>query len=120
MKIKYKIWFEEHGVTVFEPSLDVYFKQLEECRSLNSAVKKLNLSYRLVWGKIKNAEERLGIRLVEIDPDEKKMCLTKSARASLKIFNELEKEITPILRKAKRKMAALRKNAMAEMKLNPQ
>jgi molybdate transport system regulatory protein len=116
MKIKYKIWFEEHGVTVFEPSLDVYFKQLEESHSLNSAVKKLNLSYRLVWGKIKNAEERLGIRLVEIDAGEKKMCLTKNAKASLEIFDELEKEITPFLLKARKKMAALRKNAIAKTK----
>ena len=116
MKIKYKIWFEEHGVTVFEPRLDEYFKQLEECNSLNSAVKKLNLSYRLVWGKIKNAEEKLGIQLVERNPGEKKMHLTKSAKASLKIFDELEKEITPILRKARKKMVVLRKNASADRK----
>jgi molybdate transport system regulatory protein len=117
MKIKYKIWFEERGVTVFEPSLDEYFKQLEECNSLHSAVKKLNHSYRSVWGKIKTAEKRLGIQLVEINPGEKKMHLTKSAKASLEIFGELEKEITPILRKAGKKMAALRKNALAEMKI---
>lgn len=116
MEIKYKVWFEEHGSTVFGPSLDVYFKELEECRSLNSAVKKLNLSYRLVWGKIKDAEEKLGIQLVEINPDEKKMRLTKSAKASLEIFDELEKEITPILLKAGEKMDALRRNAMTETK----
>ena len=116
MKIKYKIWFEERGVTVFEPSLDIYFKQLEECHSLHSAVKKLNVSYRLIWGKIKNAEEKLGIRLVEINPGEKKMHLTKNAKASLEIIDELEKEITPILLKARKKMAALRKNAIAEAK----
>ncbi len=116
MKIKYKIWFEEHGMTVFEPSLDKYFKQLEKSNSLNSAVKKLNLSYRLVWGKIKKAEKRLGIQLVEINPGEKKIHLTKSAKASLEIFNELEKEITPILLKARRKMATLRRNAISEKK----
>lgn len=117
MKIKYKIWFEESGVTVFEPSLDEYFKQLEECNSLHSAVKKLNLSYRLVWGKIKNTEKKLGIQLVKINPGEKKMHLTKSARESLKIFDELEKEITPILQKAGEKMAALKKNALAETRI---
>ncbi|MEN6622697.1 MAG: hypothetical protein ABFD50_14235 [Smithella sp.] len=116
MKIKYKIWFEEHGVTVFEPSLDECFKKLEEGSSLNSAVKELNLSYRLIWGKIKNAEEKLGIKLVEINPGEKNMRLTKNAITSLKIFNELEKEITPILQKAGRKMVALRKNALAKAK----
>lgn len=116
MKIKYKIWLEEHGVTVFEPSLDKCFKKLEEGNSLNSAVKELNLSYRMVWGKIKNAEERLGVKLVEITPGEKNMRLTKNAKTSLKIFDQLEKEITPILQKAGRKMVALRKNAQAKTK----
>jgi molybdate transport system regulatory protein len=116
MEIKHKIWFEDQGLTVFGPGLDVFFKQIEEGHSLNSAVKKLNLSYRLVWGKIKDAEEKFGIQLVEINPGEKKMHLTKSARASLEIIDELEREITPILLKAGEKMAALRKNAIAETK----
>lgn len=115
MEIKYKIWFEEQGLTVFGPGLDVYFKQLEECRSLNSAAKKLNISYRLAWGKIKDAEKKLGIQLVEINPGEKKMHLTKSAKASLAIFDDLEKEITPILQKAGEKMAALKKNTPSEI-----
>jgi molybdate transport system regulatory protein len=109
MEIKHKIWFEEHGLTVFGPGRYVFFKQIEECHSLNSAAKKLNISYRLVWGKIKDAEERLGIQLVEINPGEKNMHLTKSAKALLEIFDDLEKEIAPILKKAGKKITALKK-----------
>lgn len=108
MKIKHKIWFEAHGSTIFGPGRDIVFKKIDECRSLNSAVKKLNISYRLAWGKIKVAEERLGIHLVEVNPGEKKMHLTQGARELLAIFDDLEKEIAPILQKAECKIAALK------------
>ena len=112
MKIKHKIWFEAHGLTIFGPGRDIVFKQIDECHSLNSAAKKLNISYRLAWGKIKVAEERLGIQLVEVNPGEKKMHLTKSARELLAIFDDLEKEITPILQNAENKIAALKKSSL--------
>jgi molybdate transport system regulatory protein len=109
MEIKHKIWVEENGLTVFGPGRDLFFKQIEECHSLNSAAKKLNISYRLVWGKIKDAEERLGVKLVEINPGEKKMHLTKNAKALLAIFDDLEEEITPILQKAVKRIADMKK-----------
>jgi len=111
MKIKHKIWFEAHGLTIFGPGRNTFFKQIDECRSLNSAAKKLHVSYRLAWGKIKVAEERLGIHLVEVNPGENKMHLTSSARELLAIFDDLEKEITPILQKAEDKIAALKKRS---------
>jgi molybdate transport system regulatory protein len=111
MKIKHKIWFEAHGLTIFGPGRDIVFKQIDECHSLNSAAKKLHISYRLAWGKIKVAEERLGIQLVEVNPGEKKMHLTEGARALLAIFDDLEKEITPILQNAEDKIVALKKNS---------
>ncbi len=112
MKIKHKIWFEAHGLTIFGPGRDIFFKQIDECHSLNSAAKKLNISYRLAWGKIKVAEERLGISLVEINPGEKKMHLTNSARELLAIFDDLEKEIAPILQNAEKRIAALKKSSV--------
>jgi molybdate transport system regulatory protein len=112
MKIKSKIWFEAHGLTIFGPGLNIFFKQIDECHSLNSAVKKLKISYRLAWGKIKAAEERLGIQLVEVNPGEKKMHLTKDARELLAIFDGLEKEITPILQKAENKIATLKERSL--------
>lgn len=112
MKIKHKIWFEAHGLTIFGPGRDVVFKQIDECHSLNSAAKKLNISYRLAWGKIKVAEERLGIQLVEVNQGENKMHLTKDARELLAIFDDLEKEITPILQNAENKIAALKQRSL--------
>jgi molybdate transport system regulatory protein len=112
MKIKHKVWFEAHGLTIFGPGRDTVFKQIDECHSLNSAAKKLNISYRLAWGKIKAAEERLGIHLVEVNPGEKRMHLTKGARELLAIFDDLEKKITPILQNAENKIADLKKRSL--------
>lgn len=117
VKIKHKIWFEAHGLTIFGPGRNTFFKQIDECRSLNSAAKKLNVSYRLAWGKIKVAEERLGIHLVEVNPGENKMHLTKGARELLAIFDDLEKEITPILQKAEDKIVALKKRSQGSKAL---
>ncbi len=118
MKIKHKIWFEAHGLTIFGPGRNTFFRQIDECHSLNSAAKKLNVSYRLAWGKIKVAEERLGIHLVEVNPGEKKMHLTKDARKLLAIFDDLEKEIAPILQKAEDKIAALKKSSLENKAVN--
>lgn len=107
MKVKHKIWFEAHGLTIFGPGRNIFFKQIDECRSLNSAAKKLKVSYRLAWGKIKVAEERLGIRLVNVNPGENKMHLTENARKLLSIFDDLEKEIAPILQNTENKILAL-------------
>jgi molybdate transport system regulatory protein len=49
---------------------------VDECQSLNAAAKKLDISYRLAWGKIKAAEARLGFELVENFPPERRMHLT--------------------------------------------
>jgi molybdate transport system regulatory protein len=112
MEAKHKIWFEENGLMVFETGFNVFFKELVKCRSLNAAAKKLNISYRLVWGKIKDAEERLGVKLVEINPGEKKMHLTENAKALLVIFDDIEEEIKPIMKKALKRIANLKKRAL--------
>jgi molybdate transport repressor ModE-like protein len=114
MEIKHKIWLEEEGMTVFGPGRDEFFKMIEECQSLNSAAKKLHISYRLVWGKIKDAEARLGVHLVQIKPLERRIQLSKTAVALLAIFDDLEKEIAPILKKAEKKCIDLRKKAIKE------
>jgi molybdate transport system regulatory protein len=90
---------------------------IEEGRSLNAFAKKLNISYRLVLGKIKNSEERLSIGLVEIDPHERRMHLTKKARMLLKIFNDIKKtEILPILKKAEKSFSILKRRAAGKKK----
>ncbi|MBN2124005.1 MAG: LysR family transcriptional regulator [Deltaproteobacteria bacterium] len=97
MEIKHKIWLEINGRVVFGPGRDILFKAIEECHSLNAAAKKLDMSYRAAWGRVKASEERLGIKLVENDPGRSGMHLTATAKKLIREFDRLDEEISGIL-----------------------
>ncbi|MBT8490601.1 MAG: LysR family transcriptional regulator [Deltaproteobacteria bacterium] len=65
MKIKYKIWLEKDERVLFGHGREALLKAIEECQSLNAAAKKLNMSYRAAWGRLKASEDRMGCKLVE-------------------------------------------------------
>ena len=56
MEIKYKIWIEKNGKVVFGKGRDNILKAIDEQRSLNAAAKKLEMSYRAAWGRLKASE----------------------------------------------------------------
>ena len=58
------------------------------------------MSYRAAWGRLKASEERLGIKLVDINPKEKSMQLTGQARAIIDLFEKLEKDVEQLLHAA--------------------
>jgi molybdate transport system regulatory protein len=99
MEIKYKIWLETEGKVVFGQGRETLFLAIEECRSLNAAAKKLGMSYRAAWGRLRASEARLGIKLVETDGAGKAMTLTPKARILLERFNHLESEVQNYLQK---------------------
>jgi len=107
MEIKYKIWLEKDGKVVFGHGREELFLAIEECRSLNAAAKKLGMSYRAAWGRLKASEARLGIRLVDTDGVGKAMSLTPAARALLERFAKLEKETQTYLQKASIELSAI-------------
>ena len=107
MEIKYKIWIEENGKVVFGHGREELFQAIDECHSLNAAAKKLNMSYRAAWGRLKASEERMGVKLVESDSAKKGMILTPAAKALLDKFRQLEKDADAYLRKTSRELAAL-------------
>ena len=93
MEIKYKVWLETDGKVVFGHGRERLFLAIEECRSLNAAAKKLGMSYRAAWGRLRASEERLGINLVETSPHEKGMHLTVEGKRLLDSYMRLEQEI---------------------------
>lgn len=107
MEIKYKIWLEKDGKVVFGQGREELFQAIDECRSLNAAAKKLNMSYRAAWGRLKASEERLGVKLVESDTAKKGMTLTPAAKALLHKFRQLEKDADAYLRRTARELAVL-------------
>ncbi len=104
MKINHKIWLEKDGKVIFGKGRDDLLKAIDECRSLNAAAKKLNMSYRAAWGRLKASEERMGIKLVEVDGTGKGMHLTAQARQMISTFDKLDEQIETILGDAGREI----------------
>jgi molybdate transport system regulatory protein len=100
MEIKYKIWIEKDGKVVFGRGRDNILKTVDEQHSLNAAAKKLEMSYRAAWGRLKASEERMGMKLVDIGVHDKSMQLTEQARAIIKRFEKLEKDVEELLHEA--------------------
>lgn len=99
MRIKYKIWLEKEGKVVFGKGREELLKTIDECRSLNAAAKKMKMSYRAAWARLKASEERAGMKLIESDGLGKGMHLTPEAKELLARFLTLEKETKALMQK---------------------
>ena len=103
MEIKYKVWFEKDGKVIFGSGRRELLRALDTYNSLNAAAKHLNMSYRAAWGRLRASEERLGMKLVEPHPSGRALHLTEEARALLKMFDELDRKITDLVRMTNQK-----------------
>jgi molybdate transport system regulatory protein len=110
MKIKYKIWIEKDGRVLFGRGRGDILAAIEDDKSLNAAAKKLQMSYRAAWGRLKASEERMGMKLVEIGSTEKGMHLTTQAKAIAERFEQLEKDVEALLAEANRDFSILLKD----------
>jgi molybdate transport system regulatory protein len=106
LEIKHKVWLEQSGRVVFGQGREALLKAIDECRSLNAAAKKLNMSYRAAWGRLKASEDRLGIKLVE-HTSGKAMHLTDEARKLLSEFEILENKVNSLITEAGSKLNLL-------------
>ena len=100
MEIRHKIWLEKEGKVVFGQGRYLLFKAIDECHSLNAAAKKLHMSYRAAWGRVRASEARLGLPLVMVDDTGRGMHLTEAAKTLVDRFDRLEREITALLEEA--------------------
>jgi len=107
MEIKYKIWVEKDGKVIFGHGREELLQAVAECHSLNAAAKKLNMSYRAAWGRLRASEDRLGIKLIESDAAKKGMTLTPAAMTLLEKFRRLEKDADSYLKKTSRELTTL-------------
>jgi molybdate transport system regulatory protein len=72
-------------------------KAIDECNSLNAAAKKLSMSYRAAWGRLKASERRMGCHLVEHHQG-KQMRLTARGKALVERFDQLQEKVSVLLR----------------------
>jgi molybdate transport system regulatory protein len=92
VEVKQKIWLERNGKLVFGHGRKLLLEAIEECGSINAAAKKLRMSYRAAWGRLKTTEQRLGIPLVQIKTPGGSAHLTDAARELIDKFDTLERE----------------------------
>ena len=107
MEIKYKIWIEKDGKVIFGKGRENILKAIQDVHSLNNAARKLQMSYRAAWGRLKASEQRMDMKLVEVDTAEKGMHLTPKARLIIERFEKLEKDVEELLAQANREFHAL-------------
>lgn len=64
LKAKSKIWLELGGRAVFGDGKCRLLEQIDQAGSLKAAAKALRMSYRGLWGRLREMERRLGVKLV--------------------------------------------------------
>jgi molybdate transport system regulatory protein len=65
MEPKAKLWVEKNGAIVLSGYRVRLLQHIAETGSLAEAARRMGLSYRRAWGKIREIESNLGVRLVE-------------------------------------------------------
>ena len=65
MEPRSKLWIERDGKIVLSDYRVRLLKLIDETGSLAEAASRMQLSYRRAWGKLKEIEANLGLRLVE-------------------------------------------------------
>jgi molybdate transport system regulatory protein len=65
MEPKAKLWVEKDGAIVLSGYRVRLLQHIAETGSLAEAARRMGLSYRRAWGKIREIESNLGVRLVE-------------------------------------------------------
>ena len=65
LKMHCKVWISQDGRALMGGGRAKLLLRIEEYESISKAAESLNMSYRAAWGKIREAEERLGFPLIE-------------------------------------------------------
>jgi molybdate transport system regulatory protein len=72
VKLRYRLWFEREGEYVLGGGVAALLQSIHELGSLKKAADSLDIPYRGAWGRIRKAEEALGLPLIESTKDRQK------------------------------------------------
>jgi len=93
MEIRCKVWLERDGEILFGKGRAQLLRAVDEEGSLAKAAKRLNMSYRAAWGKVRASELHLGVKLVEPGTVGRHgMVLTPEGRRMLAEYERLLRE----------------------------
>jgi molybdate transport system regulatory protein len=65
MEPRVKLWLEEDGKLALSAYRVQLLRLIEDTGSLSEAASRMGLSYRRAWGKVREIESNLGLKLVE-------------------------------------------------------
>ena len=65
MQPRVKLWVEKDGLLVFSDYRAELLDRIARTGSISGGAERMGLSYRRAWGKIKEIEHNLGVRLVQ-------------------------------------------------------
>ena len=103
MKLSAKIFLEDHQKYVLGPGRMALLKATASLGSLHKAAQAQGMSYRWAWGRLRTAEQELGIQLLtqEGAPGRgKAKVLSPEARELLDWYAELENKAEGLLTEA--------------------
>ena len=98
MRIRHKFWLEENSEVLFGRGRYMLLRTVDELGSLSAAAKKMKMSYRAAWGRVRASEERLGLPLMEKAPVGRGLVLTDQARKLIEMYRRFEDEIDALVR----------------------
>lgn len=102
MNVKCKIWFEQGGGVAFSEGRKMLLEAVDQLGSLNAAAKKLGMSYRAAWGKVKATEKVLGVRLLEVTTGGKGgggAVLTPAAKELISKYRKYNNKVSALVEK---------------------
>jgi molybdate transport system regulatory protein len=65
MQPRAKLWVEKDGRIVLSDYRVQLLRHIDEAGSLAEAAERMQLSYRRAWGKVREIEQNMGVKLVE-------------------------------------------------------
>ena len=110
MKLSIKLFIENNGKYIFGPGRAELLRAIDRLGSLSKAAQEQGMSYRWAWGRIKEAEKALGVRLLAPDTGSGKgntKVLTAEARQLLEWFTSIEENMYDVAHQAKIKSFSL-------------
>lgn len=106
MEVHVKLWIEEDGAVLFGEGRQELLQAVAESGSLAGAARKLSMSYRAAWGRLKASEKRLGFALVERSAEGRRAVqLTPKARRLMNRYQTLEDQAHGFAQQARREWA---------------
>ncbi len=109
--VKVHIWLEENGGVYFGQGRYELLYHIDELGSLKLAAKKMGISYRGAWGKIKKTEEVIGQKLITKDANKDGYKITEFGAQFMKEFKIFQSDIQEYASKNFKEMfARLQKN----------